>query len=521
VTSSRSTRPAAARLILPIVLLLLCALLAVGTAVSPATGGVLGAIAGMAGLTAALALGLRPAYWILPVPAIAGVVITALYPTAGLALGALLLITVLAVRAPPLAFVGSLAMFGLEGTLKMRLSVEGAPSPLALGAALIDLSLIISVTGLVAHDRGAALRRLWSRFGTAERVVAGALLAWLALSVVQIPLGGKLGNGLEGFRLVHFYLLGVVGGILTAAQLKPDRLTQLLLVVLGAIAAYATFRGIVGPTENERAFAASRSPTEAFGEHPRDVGSFNSVVALVSYMVPGAVFALVVAYLRPRWRILGAAVFLMAMFGIIASYVRTALVAVVAGGIALAALLVGGSGVDKTRKVYATALTLLVLAAGYGATLIAGEVDPIAEGRAESLSNPFTDSSVTLRLDRWKHSLDKLSSDPLGTGVGTTGRATFESRKQGTYTDSSFVKILQEQGYPGGFLFLFAMIGAVALCARRLARAGPLSRPVGVAALAAFVAFLVLCLMGEYVEQPGKTLSWAMLGITTWEAFGR
>ena len=65
------------------------------------------------------------------------------------------------------------------------------------------------------------------------------------------------------------------------------------------------------------------------------------------------------------------------------------------------------------------------------------------------------------------------------------------------------------------------MLGAVFLCWRRLVRLGPLSRPLGVAALVAFVSFLVLCLTGEYVEQPGKALVWAMLGITTWEAYGR
>jgi hypothetical protein len=42
-----------------------------------------------------------------------------------------------------------------------------------------------------------------------------------------------------------------------------------------------------------------------------------------------------------------------------------------------------------------------------------------------------------------------------------------------------------------------------------------------VAALAGFIGFLVLCLMGEYIEQPGKAFAWALLGIASWEAFGR
>jgi hypothetical protein len=35
------------------------------------------------------------------------------------------------------------------------------------------------------------------------------------------------------------------------------------------------------------------------------------------------------------------------------------------------------------------------------------------------------------------------------------------------------------------------------------------------------VAFLLLCVMGEYIEQPGKGLAWTLLGIASWEAYGR
>jgi len=52
---------------------------------------------------------------------------------------------------------------------------------------------------------------------------------------------------------------------------------------------------------------------------------------------------------------------------------------------------------------------------------------------------------------------------------------------------------------------------------RRLAR----FRPLAVACLVGFITFLVLCLTGENIEQPGKGLVWAMLGITAWEAYGR
>jgi hypothetical protein len=42
-----------------------------------------------------------------------------------------------------------------------------------------------------------------------------------------------------------------------------------------------------------------------------------------------------------------------------------------------------------------------------------------------------------------------------------------------------------------------------------------------VAALVGFVTFLVLCVTGENIEQPGKAMVWAMLGIAAWEGYGR
>jgi hypothetical protein len=52
-----------------------------------------------------------------------------------------------------------------------------------------------------------------------------------------------------------------------------------------------------------------------------------------------------------------------------------------------------------------------------------------------------------------------------------------------------------------------------------MARIGPLSRPLGTACVAGVAAFLVLCTMGEYVEQPGKAFVWTLLGISVWEAY--
>lgn len=508
---------------MPLLALLICCVLALAAALAPA------ALAGVAGVggAAGLALGVTLGYirvplrlW-LPPAALAALLVAAVWPTAAIATTAVLAIGILAVRAPEYAFAGALVMFGFEGSIKMRLTVEDVPAPLGVGAALIDLALVVAVTGLIAADRGQSLRILWQRAGRAERLVAAAFGGWLALSLLQVPLGANLTNGIEGFRLVQFYVIAMLGGALLAARLPADRVMLLVLGVVGGVALYTGLRGITGPTTNELAFAQSRGYLTVLGDEPRNIGSFTSPVGLVSFFVPGTIFAIVAAYLGTYRRLLACGVFGLAMFGVITSYVRTGLVAVVAGVGVLAGMLVFGRGVQARRKLYAVALVVLITGGGYAATLVAGDVDPMAKSRAESLSDPFSDESLRIRFNRWERSLDRLVDQPLGSGVGSLGRATIDSGRDAKFTDSSYLKIFEEQGFLGGVLFVLAVLGMVALCTRRLARDGPLSHPVGVAALAGFVGFLVLCLMGEYIEQPGKTISWALLGVATWDAYGR
>ena len=141
---------------------------------------------------------------------------------AGVAAAALLAITILAIRTPAYGFIAAIALFGFEGSIKMRLGIDDAPSPLGLGAALIDLGLLIGLAGLWAADRGASLNALWAQTTKLERYLVFALGAWLALAVIQIPFSGDLINGLEGFRLVQFYVVAGIGGILLAARLRTS-----------------------------------------------------------------------------------------------------------------------------------------------------------------------------------------------------------------------------------------------------------------------------------------------------------
>ena len=91
------------------------------------------------------------------------------------------------------------------------------------------------------------------------------------------------------------------------------------------------------------------------------------------------------------------------MIGLITSYIRTALVGVVAAALALAAF--DGHGAVKLHTApqrTPLGLVVLVLVGGYGATLAAGTADKRAGDRAASLLNPLGDESLQTRFDTWE-----------------------------------------------------------------------------------------------------------------------
>src|SRR5688500_17444581 len=99
-----------------------------------------------------------------------------LWPTAAILLGAVLVVLALCVKAPLYAFAFALVLFSFEGTFKMRLSVEGAPSPAAIGAAGLDLAFFAALTALLVTHYGRAPGRLWQRAPRPVRVALALLV---------------------------------------------------------------------------------------------------------------------------------------------------------------------------------------------------------------------------------------------------------------------------------------------------------------------------------------------------------
>jgi O-antigen/teichoic acid export membrane protein len=428
----------------------------------------------------------------------------------------------LAWRAPPYAFVLTLLLFGSEGVLKLRVAAEGVP--LATGseavvAALLDLCLALSAAGVLAADRLRTPRRIWRGAGRLERAGLGLLALWLVLSLPQLAFSSSIADGLGGLRLSQLYAVALP--VAAVAFCQPRERVQPLLTALlaafGLVAGYAALRVAIGPSSEERVFALAQDSVTEVSTAFRAVGSFSGSVGLESYLVPLVGFCLVLALLT-RERRYAAAIAALGGVALVGSYGRAALVAVVLVGLAAAALLLADGRMTGVRRAAIAAVVAVgLLGVGAGA-VVAGAANDKAGERARGLLDPLGDRSMQMRLESWGNDLEAVGGRPFGQGLGVVGDASGDSRASKRETDNAFLKVLVEQGIPGGLAFALGLALLWVGLARRLLRCGD-DGALGLAALLGVAGFLVLATTGEFFEQPGKVVAWALLGIALGQAF--
>jgi O-antigen ligase len=452
--------------------------------------------------------------------AVAGAACAITWPIAAFALALMVAISVSAAHEPVLGFLGALLLTGGEGLLKARLTIEGLPSADTLAAGAVDLLLLGTTVNLLVADRGRSLRTVWRGARRVDRVVWTLVVAWLALSIVQIPQSGHLIQGIKGFRLTQAYVpLVLAGVVLFPSWSRRQDLTKPILWVFALIAGYAALRAAIGPASWELSYAISRTPLAQLGSVTRDIGSFSSPQELAGFLAPVGAFALIVGVLNSSLRLLALVTFALAAVAVVDSYVRIGLVALALGVAVLAAVTIFGRGTPHRTKAAAFASLLVVVAGGYALALVAGSASRVAGTRARGLTHPLSDPSIQTRLHTWNKSLRVTFHHPLGTGLGTVGHATEVQHVTTDFVDNTYLKVLQEQGI-FGLLFIVGVLGSTILLGFRLARAGPGRDTLAVAALGAFVAFLTVCFLGEYIELPGKVIAWTMLGVGIWYGYG-
>lgn len=441
----------------------------------------------------------------------------ALYP--GLVVLLLLVAGVLvAARSyPAYAFLGAVGLVAFEGTIKIALSVENVPSPLGVGAAAIDLALVVSFAALVAGPARARVLSLWSGAGRVEQAALGLLAAWVAISLVQVPWGGDPVAGLQGFRLSQGYVvIGLLAGALLSGSASGERLTRLALIGFALVAGYAALRVAIGPSGSEKEFALVPGNPQEVGTTFRAIGSFSGTFGMVSFLVPAAAVGFALAATKRPARGLGAAVCLLAIVAIAGSQVRAGLLAVAAALATIVVLLLFDKSVGRRAKLLTAATSLAVALALVGGLALTSRSSKEARRHTAGIAAPGSDTSLRLRVETWRRTLDQVRGQPFGAGLGTVGRATGRGG-QAVYTDSSYLKILREQGIEGFLPFLGGLLLLIGVLVVALVRAGPSSHPVALAAVAAGTGFLALFAFAEYVEQPGKILLWTLLGSALWD----
>ncbi len=431
-------------------------------------------------------------------------------------------VAVLAWRAPGYAFVATLLLFGFEGTLKLRVAAEGVPfgEPELLVALALDLCLALSVAGVLAADRLRTVRRIWRAAGRIERAGLALLAFWIVLALGQLALSPSLGPAVQGLRLSQLYVVALPAAavLFCASRERVRPLTTALFGAFGLVAGYAAARVVTGPTTEERVFALAQDSVTEVSTAFRAVGSFSGTVGLESYLVPVVGCCLVLALLdrRRRWV---AGIPVAGGVALVASYGRAPLIAVVAVGIAaMALLLLGGGRVSGMRR-YAVAAAVAVGVMGIGAgAVVAGSANEKAAERAQGLVDPLGDESMRMRFESWGNDFEAIARRPLGQGLGVVGDASGDSRASKRETDNAYLKVLVEQGIAGGLAFALGLALLAVALARRLLGMGERGA-LGLAALLGAGGFLVLATTGEFFEQPGKVVVWALLGIALGQAF--
>jgi hypothetical protein len=162
------------------------------------------------------------------------------------------------------------------------------------------------------------------------------------------------------------------------------------------------------------------------------------------------------------------------------------------------------------------ALLAVVVIGGGGFALTAGSSDERAE-RFSRILTPGEDATYSTRIDRWEDAWPKVTEEPLGHGLGTSGAVAAQGGVlpvAPTGLDSSYLKIGIEQGPIVMVLFIAALIALlVGLAGRAIATSDQTAAALGIGACGTVVALLVFFYTGFYVEHLQTLGAWLLIGI--------
>ncbi len=411
-------------------------------------------------------------------------------------------------RRPALAVVGVFALAGALNTVAAFTPIP--PRPVA---DYLLLGLWVGVAGVYLF--GDTRRTFW---------LWPALLApllYLVITLFAVLLVEPISDGFSAFRAAAWYMAAML--LLAVAPLSHEthmRIARGVAVVGLGIGLYLVYRWQAGSSASETAAAFAAQPERV--RQDRFFGSFLSPFQLAQWtatLIPFLV-AFALAW-GGRWRLVALGGVATLAIALLASDVRTGLLAVGVGVVVVLAIYLAAPAFPG-RIAIGLATFLGIAAIGVvGYVLTVGTSDQRSERYARIL-NPAEDEAYAARLRTWETAFEEMEQEPWGHGLGTAGGAAkrLESGidESGPLAspnlDSSYIKVGLEQGFAVMALFAIGMLvllgGMGAHALRILDRQRAALMIGGAGSLAALI---VLFYAGLYSEGLPVVSAWLLIGL--------
>jgi len=404
---------------------------------------------------------------------------------------------------PDFAVVGLLFLTGFQGTILLY-----TPLP---GRAFVDFILAALWLGAFWATLNYKNRPVWLLPGIV------ALGVYVVISGLGAVFSENPGDGIASLHLsvwlmaATFLLALAPWGSVTYWNIAKGALIVAILVGL-----YALFRTITGPADAERELALRGKPGFLA---LKTSGSLPSAGHLASWCTAFVPFTLALSLtMSGRWRWVAVIAFGLTLFAVLATEVRTGIVAAAAGALLVIVLLAATRsfpGPVKATRVAITLLGALILGSAAYVTTI-GTSDE-SSARFERILNPENDFAFSTRLVRWEEAFEVMGDNPFGQGLGTLGSVAAEKPLDPDLTrqlDSSYIKVGVEQGPWVLAFFVFSLVLLLLnLCWRSITTSDPTRAALGIAGAGVLLGVAVSFYANTYIEEPQILAGWILVGL--------
>ena len=302
-----------------------------------------------------------------------------------------------------------------------------------------------------------------------ERLLVRPIAFFIGLCAVEVfnPFMASVPAGLNGWRIFVLYI-GLYWVTREVAKARGGVTSFVVVSVLFAAATglYGAWQYLVGFPAHELQWAESNpAKYQIIGESMRAFSTFSFTSTFSHFMIIGACMSWAAMRLDAvgrLMRLLAPIALLLCLTGMAVTFVRSSFLGLILAGIAT--VVIAGDPAWRLRRL------VLVLVVGIGALVLmpssGGDAqaydEPTGTGalvadRLMSMRDPTSVGSFNLRLDTWQRTVTNITLIyPLGVGIGAGAATRFGGNGFAAalaYSESQYVSLLAETGWPGFLLF--------------------------------------------------------------------